>query len=142
MIPTIAEVPIGWLFDAGVKVSDEEIEGDVEEDVDISLFPNVDSGRLTACIALVGSNMSAVTTSRYAHAGTAVAKLIFLGYLSSAVNSLPKNQGKKQRGTHLDIETIEVAQFVRHEDHLMVPAECKARENGKMYHRTVSAALR
>ena len=75
------------MFDAGVKVSDEEIEGDGEEDVDISLFPTVDSGRLTACIALVGSNMSAGTTSRYAHAGTAVAKLIFLGYLSSAVKS-------------------------------------------------------
>jgi len=38
------------------------------------------------CCALAGSNLSPVTTSRNAHAGTAVSGLILFGYLSSAVN--------------------------------------------------------
>jgi hypothetical protein len=78
----VVEVSLGLLYDAGVNVSDGETEGEVEESVDISLFPTVDSGKLTACIALAGSNPSLVTTSRYAHAGTAVAGLILSGYLS------------------------------------------------------------
>ena len=86
VMPMIAEVSIDWLLDAGVEVWDEETEEDVEG-VGISLLSTVDSGRLKACIALVGSKMSIVTTSRYAHAGTAVAELILFGYLSSALSS-------------------------------------------------------
>lgn len=71
-IPIIAAVSIDLVL---VEVSD-EIEGDVEEGVDISLFPIVDSGRFTACDALTASNLSVVTTSRYAHAGTVVSELI------------------------------------------------------------------
>lgn len=83
VMPMMTEVSISTFLDAGVEVWDEE----TEEDVEGSLLAVVDSGRLTACIALVGSKMSIVTTSRYAHAGTAVAELILFGYLSSAVNS-------------------------------------------------------
>ena len=74
-IPIIVAVSIDLVR---VEVSDEEIEGEVEEGVDISLFPTVDSGRFrsTACDALTDSNLSVVLTSRYAHAGTAVSVLI------------------------------------------------------------------
>src|SRR5258706_7111836 len=109
-----------------------EIGEEVEEGV---MFPTVDSGRFTSCVALTGSNIAVVTVSRYAHAGTAVAGLILFGYLASDVNSCRK----KQRGTHSDIETIELGQSVRHKDHLMVPNERKARENEKIYHQIVSA---
>ena len=40
--------------------------------------------------------------------------------------------------TYLDNEIIELVQFVHHKDHLMVPNERKAWENGKIY---LSAAL-
>lgn len=135
--PMIAEVLLEGLFDEGVKVSDGEITGEIEEDVNISLFPTVDSGRRTACIALAGSNLSVVTTSMYAHAGTAVAGLILLGYLYFCRQFLPKGQRKKQRATHLDTETIELVQSLRHEDHLMVPNEHEAREGRKIYQRCV-----
>ena len=72
-IPIIVTVSIDLVR---IEVSDEEIEGDVEEGVDTSLFPTVDSGRFTACDALIASNLSVVLTSRYAHAGTAVSGLI------------------------------------------------------------------
>ena len=62
------------MLDGDVEVSDEE--GDGEEDVDISLFPTVDSGRFALCDALTASNLSVVTTSRYAHAGTEVSELM------------------------------------------------------------------
>ena len=61
-----------------------------EEGVDVSMFPTVDSGKPTARVALTGSNVSARTTLRYAHAGTAVAELISFGYLLSNVNCSPK----------------------------------------------------
>lgn len=109
-----------------------EIEGD---GVDVSMFPIVDSRKPTARVALTGLNVSSGTTSRYAHAGTAVAELILFGYLSPDVNSCRK----EQPGTHLDIETMEMVQSVRHTDHLMIPSERKARENGKIYYRIVSA---
>ena len=62
------------MFDGDVEVSDEE--GDVEEVVDISLFPTVDSARVVLCDAFTASNLSVLTTSRYAHAGTEVSELI------------------------------------------------------------------
>ena len=52
-------------------------------------FPTVDSRRLgdsDAIDAFARLNVSAVTTSKYAHPGTAVTGLIVRGYLSSDVN--------------------------------------------------------
>ena len=82
--PMIMAVPFELLLD--------EIEERVEEGVDLTGFPTVDSGRPTSRDALTGLNVSAVTTSRYAHAGTAVAELILFGYLSYDVNFCLKNQ--------------------------------------------------
>jgi hypothetical protein len=70
---------------------DDVVKGELEvdEDVDTPVFPTVDSGRRRATIPLapLRSNWSVVTTSRYAHAGTAVAVLIWFGYLSPAIHS-------------------------------------------------------
>jgi len=134
-IPMIAKVPMGLLSDCDVEVSDGEPE-DVE---DVSMFPTVDSWsrKFTVWFALNASNLSVGTTSRYAHAGTAVSGLIGFGYLSVVVNSCLR---KKQQGTYLDTETIERVQFAIHKDHLITPSKRKAQENGKGYHRTVSAA--
>jgi len=64
--PIIAGVLFDPLFGAGV--------GLVEEVG--TRFPTVESGTFRYCIASVGENISVVTTSRYAHAGTAVDGLI------------------------------------------------------------------
>ena len=62
-----------------VEMAKGEVEmakGEVEEDINTSLFPTVDSGRFARSLALRASNWSSVTTSMYAHAGTAVSELI------------------------------------------------------------------
>ena len=62
--------------------------GEVEA-VEAGTFPTVDSGRFEFeedIVAFTILNMSALTTSKYAHPGTAVAVLITFGYLSSGVN--------------------------------------------------------
>ena len=64
--PIIAGVLFDPLFGAGV--------GFVEEVG--TRFPTVESGTFANAIASVGENESAVTTLRYAHAGTAVDGLI------------------------------------------------------------------
>ena len=81
--PTIADVLFEGLFDptgAVVAVWDDVVkgEGEVEEGVDTPVFPTVDSSNPWATISLApaSSNWSGLTTSMYAHAGTAVAELI------------------------------------------------------------------
>lgn len=82
--PMIMAVPLDLLPDVG------EFEEGIKVGVDVTGFPTVDSGRSTFRDALTRLNVSPVTTSRYAHAGTAVAGLILFGYLSSDVNSCPR----------------------------------------------------
>ena len=67
--------------------------GEIEA-VEIGTFPTVESGGYArkGIDAFPISNVSAVTTSKYAHPGTAVAELISFGYLSSDVNYCLKNQ--------------------------------------------------
>ena len=81
--PIETPIIVGVLFevvfdptDGVVEAWGEVIDGGDEEDVDTSLFPSVDSGRCRNCFALSAINMSGETTSRYAHAGTAVSELI------------------------------------------------------------------
>ena len=75
--PIIASVLFDLLFavtGTSVEISDGAVKGEMEEDVGIG-FPTGDSGRFAACFACAGSKVSAATTSRYAHAGTAVVEL-------------------------------------------------------------------
>lgn len=75
--PIIASVLFDLLFDvtaASVEVPDVAVKEVVEENVD-TRFPTVDSRRFAACFARAGSKVSAVTTSRYAHAGTEAVEL-------------------------------------------------------------------
>lgn len=77
--PIIADVLLGLsLVPTGANsgVSLEVVKGEVEEDVGTSLFPTVDSGRFASSLAFCALKKSGVTTSMYAHAGTAVAELI------------------------------------------------------------------
>ena len=55
------------------------------EAVEVGTFPTVDSRRFTDSDACMRLNVSAVTTSKYAHPGTAINELINFGYLSSDV---------------------------------------------------------
>jgi len=91
--PMMMAVPFELLVD--------EIEEGVEEGVDVTEteFPTVDSGGPTSRDALTRLNVSVVTTSRYAHAGTAVAELILFGYM--------------------DTKTIELGQPWCHSDHFV-----------------------
>ena len=56
------------------------------EGVGVGTFPTVDSGRVGDSDAFTILNASAVTTSKYAHAGTVVKGFITFGYLSSNIN--------------------------------------------------------
>lgn len=80
--PMIRPVSAGLLD--GVEVL-ERVEGVV-----VGMFPTVDSRRFEDSDAFSISNVSFVTTSKYAHPGTAVTGLITCGYLSSDVNSCLK----------------------------------------------------
>ena len=62
--------------DFGTWVSVEVAKGEVKEELDTSLFPTVDSVRIASSFASGTRNSSGVTTSMYAHAGTAVAESI------------------------------------------------------------------
>jgi len=76
--PIIASVLFDLSFDvtgASVEVPNGAVKVEVEKDVD-TRFPTVDSGRFAARFARAGSKVSAVTTSKYAQAGTAVVELI------------------------------------------------------------------
>ena len=71
--------------------------GEVEV-VEVGRFPTVDSGRFKDSDAFTILNVSAVTTSKYAHPGTAVTGLITFGYLSSDVNSRAKFNERRNGG--------------------------------------------
>lgn len=88
LTPTGA-VAAAWVVDTG----------DVEEDVDTSMFPTVDSGCPASRLAPTSRNWSGVTTSRYAHAGTAVAELILFGYLVLCHQFLLRQHGSNRRRT-------------------------------------------
>ena len=72
--PMIMEVSVDLLDDGG------EIER-----VEVGTFPTVDSGRFPDSDAFTILSLSAVTTSKYAHPGTAINELMTFGYLSSDV---------------------------------------------------------
>ena len=71
--------------------------GEIEA-VEVGTFPAVDSGRFADSDAFIILNMSAVTTSKYAHPGTAIHELIGFGYLSSGVSSCLKLNERSNRG--------------------------------------------
>ena len=68
------------------------------EEIQVGTFPSVDSGRFTDSDAFTILNQSAVTTSKYAHPGTAIHEVIGFGYLSSAVNSCLKLNERSNEG--------------------------------------------
>ena len=86
--PTIKEVSGPLLDEVG------EIEA-----VEVATFPAVDSGRFADSDAFIILNMSPVTTSKYAHPGTAIHELIGFGYLSSGVNPCLK-MNERSNGGH------------------------------------------